>query len=216
MSWAGAGAWHSQGWRETGDPWWIWGGPERSLGRAIIQVPSALCCVSLSWHLGEWRVEFHKGARFHRTVESPGVEGTHVDPQAQFLPCWQWESLWAGLGAPFLLQVRRLLPGRRQLPGPAIGSRGGSGGAGAPGAAQHHPGTARLSPWLSSGGPSAARPLLTPVCSCTQGSPSDRLLANLSRFIEGLDARRNIKVCLRGDSWGQQGCGSCDSVHRGS
>ncbi|KAI1230553.1 hypothetical protein IHE44_0010016 [Lamprotornis superbus] len=27
------------------------------------------------------------------------------------------------------------------------------------------------------------------------GSPSDRLLANLSRFIEGLDARRNIKVC---------------------
>lgn len=36
--------------------------------------------------------------------------------------------------------------------------------------------------------------LLT-LCSCTQGSPSDRLLANLSHFIEGLDARRNIKVC---------------------
>lgn len=35
--------------------------------------------------------------------------------------------------------------------------------------------------------------LLTP-CSRTQGSPSDRLLRNLSRFIEGLDARRNIKV----------------------
>lgn len=57
------------------------------------------------------------------------------------------------LGAPFLPQVRRLLPGCWQLPGPAVGSRGGSGGAGAPGAAQHHPGTAGLSPWLSSGVP---------------------------------------------------------------
>lgn len=42
--------------------------------------------------------------------------------------------------------------------------------------------------------PSAGGPLLT-LCFCTQGSPSDRLLANISRFIEGLDARRNIKVC---------------------
>ncbi|XP_036255443.1 LOW QUALITY PROTEIN: phospholipid-transporting ATPase ABCA7 [Molothrus ater] len=35
----------------------------------------------------------------------------------------------------------------------------------------------------------------------TLGSPSDRLLANLSRFIEGLDARRNIKVWFNNKGW---------------
>ncbi|NWR07545.1 ABCA1 protein, partial [Paradoxornis webbianus] len=35
----------------------------------------------------------------------------------------------------------------------------------------------------------------------TPGSPSDRLLANLSRFIEGLDARRNIKVWFNNKGW---------------
>lgn len=40
---------------------------------------------------------------------------------------------------------------------------------------------------------SGLSPLLT-RCPHTQGSPADRLLANLSRFIEGLDSRRNIKV----------------------
>ncbi|NXM87107.1 ABCA1 protein, partial [Oenanthe oenanthe] len=34
-----------------------------------------------------------------------------------------------------------------------------------------------------------------------QGSPSDRLLANLSHFIEGLDARRNIKVWFNNKGW---------------
>ncbi|NWI00272.1 ABCA1 protein, partial [Tichodroma muraria] len=48
--------------------------------------------------------------------------------------------------------------------------------------------------------PSAGRPLLT-LCSHTQGSPSDRFLANLSRFIEGLDARRNIKVWFNNKGW---------------
>ncbi|KAL2294929.1 LOW QUALITY PROTEIN: hypothetical protein Nmel_018072 [Mimus melanotis] len=33
------------------------------------------------------------------------------------------------------------------------------------------------------------------------GSPSDRLLANLSHFIEGLDARRNIKVWFNNKGW---------------
>ncbi|XP_049663821.1 phospholipid-transporting ATPase ABCA7 [Accipiter gentilis] len=35
----------------------------------------------------------------------------------------------------------------------------------------------------------------------TPGSPSDRLLGNLSRFIEGLDARRNIKVWFNNKGW---------------
>ncbi|XP_064590354.1 phospholipid-transporting ATPase ABCA7 isoform X2 [Zonotrichia leucophrys gambelii] len=35
----------------------------------------------------------------------------------------------------------------------------------------------------------------------TLGSPSDRLLANLSRFIEGLDARRNVKVWFNNKGW---------------
>ncbi|NWR58998.1 ABCA1 protein, partial [Bucorvus abyssinicus] len=35
----------------------------------------------------------------------------------------------------------------------------------------------------------------------TLGSPSDRLLGNLSRFIEGLDARRNIKVWFNNKGW---------------
>ncbi|XP_061217997.1 phospholipid-transporting ATPase ABCA7 [Neopsephotus bourkii] len=35
----------------------------------------------------------------------------------------------------------------------------------------------------------------------TRGSPSDRLLANLSRFIEGLDSRRNIKVWFNNKGW---------------
>ncbi|NXW61981.1 ABCA1 protein, partial [Eurystomus gularis] len=35
----------------------------------------------------------------------------------------------------------------------------------------------------------------------TPGSPSDRLLSNLSRFIEGLDARRNIKVWFNNKGW---------------
>ncbi|XP_068030105.1 phospholipid-transporting ATPase ABCA7 isoform X1 [Anomalospiza imberbis] len=35
----------------------------------------------------------------------------------------------------------------------------------------------------------------------TLGSPSDRLLANLSRFIEGLDAHRNIKVWFNNKGW---------------
>ncbi|KAM6331983.1 LOW QUALITY PROTEIN: phospholipid-transporting ATPase ABCA7 [Alca torda] len=35
----------------------------------------------------------------------------------------------------------------------------------------------------------------------TPGSPSDRLLRNLSRFIEGLDARRNIKVWFNNKGW---------------
>ncbi|XP_039422071.1 phospholipid-transporting ATPase ABCA7 isoform X1 [Corvus cornix cornix] len=39
------------------------------------------------------------------------------------------------------------------------------------------------------------------LLSITPGSPSDRLLANLSRFIEGLDARRNIKVWFNNKGW---------------
>ncbi|XP_050766354.1 phospholipid-transporting ATPase ABCA7 [Gymnogyps californianus] len=35
----------------------------------------------------------------------------------------------------------------------------------------------------------------------TPGSPSDQLLRNLSRFIEGLDARRNIKVWFNNKGW---------------
>ncbi|NXS50705.1 ABCA1 protein, partial [Balaeniceps rex] len=35
----------------------------------------------------------------------------------------------------------------------------------------------------------------------TPGSPSDWLLGNLSRFIEGLDARRNIKVWFNNKGW---------------
>ncbi|NXX79042.1 ABCA1 protein, partial [Urocolius indicus] len=35
----------------------------------------------------------------------------------------------------------------------------------------------------------------------TPGSPSDRLLGNLSRFIEGLDARKNIKVWFNNKGW---------------
>ncbi|XP_064353466.1 phospholipid-transporting ATPase ABCA7 isoform X1 [Dromaius novaehollandiae] len=35
----------------------------------------------------------------------------------------------------------------------------------------------------------------------TPGSPTDRLLGNLSRFIEGLDARRNIKVWFNNKGW---------------
>ncbi|XP_040393589.1 phospholipid-transporting ATPase ABCA7 isoform X2 [Cygnus olor] len=35
----------------------------------------------------------------------------------------------------------------------------------------------------------------------TQGSPADRLLGNLSRFFEGLDARRNIKVWFNNKGW---------------
>ncbi|KAM6107258.1 LOW QUALITY PROTEIN: phospholipid-transporting ATPase ABCA7 [Pterocles gutturalis] len=35
----------------------------------------------------------------------------------------------------------------------------------------------------------------------TPGSPSDRLLGNLSRFVEGLDARRNIKVWFNNKGW---------------
>lgn len=61
MSWAGTGAWHSQGGRETGDPWWVWGEHEWSLGRAIIQVPSASTVCPLLWHLGEWGVELAQG-----------------------------------------------------------------------------------------------------------------------------------------------------------
>ncbi|NXS77695.1 ABCA1 protein, partial [Erpornis zantholeuca] len=42
---------------------------------------------------------------------------------------------------------------------------------------------------------------LRALLSITPGSPSDRLLANLSRFIEGLDARRNIKVWFNNKGW---------------
>ncbi|KAM6041610.1 phospholipid-transporting ATPase ABCA7 [Chlamydotis macqueenii] len=35
----------------------------------------------------------------------------------------------------------------------------------------------------------------------TPGSPSDQFLSNLSRFIEGLDARRNIKVWFNNKGW---------------
>ncbi|NXL93932.1 ABCA1 protein, partial [Alectura lathami] len=35
----------------------------------------------------------------------------------------------------------------------------------------------------------------------SQGSPADRLLGNLSRFFEGLDARRNIKVWFNNKGW---------------
>ncbi|XP_072701331.1 phospholipid-transporting ATPase ABCA7 [Ciconia boyciana] len=35
----------------------------------------------------------------------------------------------------------------------------------------------------------------------TPGSPLDRLLGNLSRFIEGLDARRNVKVWFNNKGW---------------
>ncbi|XP_035203975.1 phospholipid-transporting ATPase ABCA7 isoform X2 [Oxyura jamaicensis] len=35
----------------------------------------------------------------------------------------------------------------------------------------------------------------------TKGSPADRLLGNLSRFFEGLDARRNIKVWFNNKGW---------------
>ncbi|XP_071885193.1 phospholipid-transporting ATPase ABCA7 isoform X1 [Anas platyrhynchos] len=35
----------------------------------------------------------------------------------------------------------------------------------------------------------------------TQGSPTDRLLGNLSHFFEGLDARRNIKVWFNNKGW---------------
>lgn len=121
------------------------------------------------------------------------MKGTHVDPQAQFLPRWQWESLW-------------------QVWEPRFSHRYGGFSLGA-GSSQALPSAAEVDEavlelrvllsitpvrlhsdlaqlWC----PSAGRPLLT-LCSCTQGSPSDRLLANLSRFIEGLDTRRNIKVC---------------------
>ncbi|KAI6072304.1 ATP-binding cassette sub-family A member 7 [Aix galericulata] len=42
----------------------------------------------------------------------------------------------------------------------------------------------------------------------TQGSPADRLLGNLSRFFEGLDARRNIKVSPGQKTRGDPGAGS--------
>ncbi|NXU17168.1 ABCA1 protein, partial [Pardalotus punctatus] len=42
---------------------------------------------------------------------------------------------------------------------------------------------------------------LRALLNITPGSPSDRLLANLSRFIEGLDARRNIKVWFNNKGW---------------
>lgn len=113
------------------------------------------------------------------------------------------------LGAPFLLQVRWLLPGRRQLPGPAVGSRGGSGSAGAPGAAQHHPGTAGLSPWLSSGVPVLGDPS-SPCVSVPRAAPrigswptsaaSLRVWmpAGTSRCAHGWGS-------LRGESWGAAG-----------
>lgn len=125
--------------------------------------PSAVC--PLLWHLGERRVEFAQGwqwgmgDRFHRIVELYnllGWKGPTSPACGSSSPAPGMLAVGASpasLGAAFLLQVRRLLPGCRQLPGPAVGSRGGSGSAGAPGAAQHHPGTAELSPWLSSGVP---------------------------------------------------------------
>ncbi|XP_075031827.1 phospholipid-transporting ATPase ABCA7 [Calonectris borealis] len=42
---------------------------------------------------------------------------------------------------------------------------------------------------------------LRALFSVTPGSPSDQLLGNLSRFIEGLDARRNIKVWFNNKGW---------------
>ncbi|XP_064252178.1 phospholipid-transporting ATPase ABCA7 isoform X1 [Passer domesticus] len=42
---------------------------------------------------------------------------------------------------------------------------------------------------------------LRALLNITLGSPSDRLLANLSRFVEGLDARRNIKVWFNNKGW---------------
>ncbi|XP_063017090.1 phospholipid-transporting ATPase ABCA7 isoform X3 [Melospiza melodia melodia] len=42
---------------------------------------------------------------------------------------------------------------------------------------------------------------LRALLNITLGSPSDRLLANLSRFIEGLDARRNVKVWFNNKGW---------------
>ncbi|KAM9254507.1 phospholipid-transporting ATPase ABCA7 [Cariama cristata] len=42
---------------------------------------------------------------------------------------------------------------------------------------------------------------LRALFSITPGSPSDRLLANLSHFVEGLDARRNIKVWFNNKGW---------------
>ncbi|XP_074664845.1 phospholipid-transporting ATPase ABCA7 [Strix aluco] len=42
---------------------------------------------------------------------------------------------------------------------------------------------------------------LRALLNVTPGSPSDRLLGNLSRFIEGLDARRNIKVWFNNKGW---------------
>ncbi|XP_032568013.1 phospholipid-transporting ATPase ABCA7 [Chiroxiphia lanceolata] len=42
---------------------------------------------------------------------------------------------------------------------------------------------------------------LRALLNITPGSPSDRLLANVSRFIEGLDARRNIKVWFNNKGW---------------
>ncbi|XP_027756879.1 ATP-binding cassette sub-family A member 7 [Empidonax traillii] len=42
---------------------------------------------------------------------------------------------------------------------------------------------------------------LRALLNITPGSPSDQLLANISRFIEGLDARRNIKVWFNNKGW---------------
>lgn len=135
-----------------------------------------------------------------------------VDPQAQLLVCWQWESLQ---------QVWELYFSCR-YGGFSLGA--GSSQA-LPSAAEVDQAVLELRVLLNitlvqldsaPGSALVSQCWETPPHSvfCTQGSPSDRLLANLSRFIEGLDARRNIKVCpdlgvpQGRELGGQQGCDS--------
>ncbi|NXU34532.1 ABCA1 protein, partial [Drymodes brunneopygia] len=90
----------------------------------------------------------------------------------QFLPGWQWESLW-------------------QLWEPRFSRRYGGFSLGA-GSSQALPSAAEVDQAVLE---------LRVLLNITPGSPSDRLLANLSRFIEGLDARRNIKVWFNNKGW---------------
>ncbi|NXP65823.1 ABCA1 protein, partial [Chloropsis cyanopogon] len=90
----------------------------------------------------------------------------------QFLARWQWESLW-------------------QVWEPRFSRRYGGFSLGA-GSSQALPSAAEVEQAVLE---------LRVLLNITQGSPSDRLLANLSRFIEGLDARRNIKVWFNNKGW---------------
>ncbi|NXL70257.1 ABCA1 protein, partial [Leptocoma aspasia] len=90
----------------------------------------------------------------------------------QFLAHWQWESLW-------------------QVWEPRFSRRYGGFSLGA-GSSQALPSAAEVDQAVLE---------LRVLLNITLGSPSDRLLANLSRFIEGLDAHRNIKVWFNNKGW---------------